>query len=161
MSTTEKKSPSLSDAVLALSASMKGSMSLDKDTGAGTAEKDIYTKNLPSELTQEIVEAVDAHNANFIAAGAHAFGELMVDAMAANKKLETANISIPMSGKNGVDFTGNRTSSFPNPKDPKGDPIVKYATISPTVTYQPGRNIGQLKAARAVICELGLSKLAK
>lgn len=157
---TEKKSPALTETVLALSAKLKGEMTLDADNGAGSASKDIYEKTLPEDLTLEIAGKVHDHDANFIAAGAHAFGELAVAAMAKNKKLEQANISVGMYGKNGVDYTVNRSETFQNPKN-REESIVKYGTIQPTVTYQPGRNVGQLKQAKATIGELAAAQLAK
>jgi len=141
-----------------LSCKLKGGMKLDKSTGLGEATSSLYEDNLPESLTPEILKEVSDYNTTFIAAGAHAFGELAVEAMSGNKKLERATIDIPMAGKDSIGYSVERHRSYPNHLG-NGEPTEKFGIVTSNYQVQAGHNAGQLKKARLIIGELALEQL--
>ncbi len=156
---SEVKKPTLTDSVLELSKKLAAGLSIDKDTGAGTATADLYNTTLPEGLTKDIVKAVSEHNTNFVAAGAHAFGMMAVDAMAKNKKLENASVTIPMGHRDSVTHNLARSKTFINQMSENKDEVTHYGKMTSTLEVRAGKNGGQLKAARALVAEAGLAKL--
>lgn len=160
---TEKKSVKLADEVLVLSNQMKEVFDIDKNTGVGSAPDDIYKDHLPEGIDMEQVKAISNYNSNFIAAGAHAFGVLAVDAMADNKELKDASLTVPMGHKDAVTYNVNREHTYKNnfAKDPDNATVTKYGTISTCYDVKAGDLSGELKNARELIREIATDKLAK
>jgi hypothetical protein len=145
--------------VLEMSKKLSSGFSVDKNSGAGTAEPDMYKANLPKELTMDVVKAVSDYNGVFIAGATHAFAELAVDAMKGTK-LPSANVTIPMGHKDALTVNVDREKHYVNHLG-GGEQTTKYGVVSATYEVQVGKNKGQLKAVRSVIQELALDALAK
>lgn len=158
--TTTTTKTALKDDVLALATKLEKGMTVEKKTGAGsTGDADLYHDNLPESLTPEVVKAVGDYNANFIAAGAYAFGKLAVDAMKGNKSLEQASIEVKMGGRDTVAYTVDRHTSHANHLG-GGEPVEKYGVVTAKYSARAGKgSAGQLKVARNLIGELAMEKL--
>lgn len=154
----ESTAPAVKQVVIDMSEKMKSGITLDKKTGTATAADDIFASTLPEDLSIETVKRVSEHNGNFIAAGALAFGDMSVAAMAKNKGLEQTTLKIAMAGRDSVEYTVDRTKQYRNPQDEK-NPIVKHGVVSATYNSLVGTNTGSLKAARKTIEQAAMDAL--
>lgn len=151
---------STSEEVKGLSGVIKTSMKVNKD-GTTEVQDDIWEKTLPEGLTKKQVAAVKNHEANFIAAGALALGELAVDAMKKHSGLDEVKATVKMHGRDSASFQVNRSRSFRNPQNPDADPVVKFGTIATSFKNHAGRNAGELKKVMEEIGELAGKTLGK
>lgn len=158
---TEKaKGATLHQEVATLSEQLVKGIIVDGKAATATAVETLYKDNLPAGLTMDAVKAVSDYNTTFVAAGAHAFGTVAIEAAKAHKKLEKVSIDIPMGVKDNVSYTFDRKKEIPN-RFGNGETIVKHGVITTTYEVKAGKNGAQLKAARAVINELANAALAK
>lgn len=153
-----KEVPSLKQEVLDLSKKLEGAIKIDKKTGDGTSEN-LYEANLPESLNMDVVKEVSNYNTTFIAAGAHAFGQLAVKAMSSNKDLEKAQIDIPMGHKDNLAINVQRVKESINHLG-DGEKIIKHGVVTVDYDVRSGKNGGELKKARAAIAALASEKLA-
>lgn len=152
---TEATKPStMKEDVLALAETIKKGLSIDGKTGQGLASEDLFNSTLPEGLTPEIAKALDDHTTNFIAGGTLAFGQLAVQAMQENKKLETAQIEIPMIGRNAMAVNVERQQEFVNHLSENKDKTVKFGLVKTTFELRGAKNAGELKKARGIIGDL-------
>ena len=150
----------VSEGVLDLAAKMKGKIKVDQASGVSEAEESIYKELLPEGLTLKTVEQVKRHDRDFIAAGAQVFGELAVEAMAKNKKLEEAQLTIGMTKMDNVSYHMDRHRQYPGHLTGDGKPVDKYGILTTTYEIKGGKNAGDLKKVRVELQELGAKKLA-
>ena len=151
----------ISAEVLAISKSARAAMSVDKSTGIASVKEDVdlFKENMPDTVTMEMVKAVGNYKANYIAGIGHALGQVAVEAMASNKKLDEVTGVFNMSGRDRAKFTVQRSREFVNQMNPEGPKIVKHAPITVSLQEKHGKNGGQLKAVREAIAELAMAKL--
>ena len=149
----------VSDGVVSLAKLLKDKIKVDKDTGVGEADEGIYKDTLPEGLTMKTVEQVKRHDRDFIAAGAQVFGELAVEAMAKNKKLETAELSIGMTKMDSVGYHMDRHRQYQNHLSGDGATVDKYGILTTTYEVKGGKNAGDLKKVRLGLQELAAKKL--
>ncbi len=150
----------ISEGVLDLAAKLKGKIKIDQATGVGEAEDTIYKDLLPEGLTLKTVEPVKRHDRDFIAAGAQVFGELAVEAMVKNKKLEEAQVSIGMTKMDNVSYHMDRHRQYPGHLTGDGKPVDKYGILTTTYEIKGGKNAGDLKKVRVELQEMAAKKLA-
>jgi hypothetical protein len=155
---SQEKEIKLSDAVIELAKKIEASIKIDA-TGKGSVEGDPYGENLPEGITLDTVKKVAGHNANFVAAGAYAFGRLSVEAMAKDKKLDKTTLELGFNHRDTAAYNVEREHVFTNRLQANAPDVVKHGYMSVNVTTRAGSNGGQLKQARAAIVELGLQKL--
>lgn len=149
----------LNDKTMEAATLIKSGVTIDKSTGFGTPEDDLFEKYASSQnVTMEQVEQVDDIRTTFGAGSVYAVGELSVDAMASNKKLERVTVEIPVGKKDTLSIAVDRHKSFPNHLT-GGDPVNKYAVVTAQYDFIAGKNAGQLKKAKLAIGELGAEKL--
>jgi hypothetical protein len=129
-------------------------LSIDGKTGQGLATEDLFNSTLPEGLTPEIAKALDNHTTNFIAGGTLAFGELAVEAMKGNKKLEAAQIEIPMVGRNAMSVSVERQQEFVNHMSEDKEKVTKFGLVKTSVDIRGAKNAGELKKARSIISDL-------
>lgn len=146
----ETTTPAVKENVVAMAAIIEKEITLDSKSGQATSSDNVYEKTLPEDLTLDVAKRVGDHNATFVAAGAYAFGNMSVKAMAKTKSLESTGVTLKMAGKDSVDYTVDRTRSYRNPQD-ESAPIVKHGVISATLNTHVGSNTGSLKAARKAV----------
>ncbi len=150
----------VSDNVTDLAKKLKDKIKVDSTTGVGTADDSIYKDTLPEGVTMKTVEAVKRHDRDFIAAGAEVFGSLAIDAMAKNKKLENASLSIPMSKDDQVSYNVDRHRQYQNHLSGDGKPVDKFGILTTTYEAKGGKNAGDLKKVRVGLQEVAAKKLA-
>ena len=150
----------VSEGVLDLAAKMKGKIKVDQATGVGEAEDTVYKDLLPEGLTLKTVEQVKRHDRDFIAAGAQVFGELAIEAMTKNKKLEEAQVSIGMTKMDNVSYHMDRHRQYPGHLTGDGKPVDKYGILTTTYEIKGGKNAGDLKKVRTELQEHAAKKLA-
>lgn len=164
MSTTatkpEVKVPSLKEDVLALSKKIEEAMAIDNNTGIVTTGGDIYETTLPEGITIETVNTIEKHNGDFIAASAHAIGQVAVNAMKDHSALASAETVIKMGGRNELGLTVERERTYRNPQDAT-KPVVKNGVVTITYDVAADNDSGQVKNARTIINNLAASALAK
>ena len=135
---------------------------LDMDSKSGVVsvkdDVDLYQKSLPDDLPMSVVKKVKEHDTIFIASSTLAFGELSVQAMADNDKLERTTGAIPMVGRDALNMTLDREKEYNNTLG-KGEKVMKYGASSINYRVQAGRNAGQLKAVRESLNEIALDAL--
>jgi len=158
---SEVKKQELKSEVQALSDIIGSAISVNAKEGKASITEGIWEANLPEDVTPSIVKSLDNYTTTFVAAGLHAFGKASVDAMKGNKTLDSLSLSVPMIGKNSVDFTVERSKVTHSPKEPTVD-ILKYGVSTTTLTaHADNRNAGQLKIARSMIAEYAMEHLSK
>lgn len=150
----------VSEGVLDLAAKLKGKIKVDQATGVGEAEDTIYKDLLPEGLTLKTVEQVKRHDRDFIAAGAQVFGELAIEAMTKNKKLEEAQVSIGMTKMDNVSYHMDRHRQYPGHLTGDGKPVDKYGILTTTYEIKGGKNAGDLKKVRVELQDMAAKKLA-
>ena len=150
----------VSEGVLDLAAKMKGKIKVDQATGVGEAEDTVYKDLLPEGLTLKTVEQVKRHDRDFIAAGAQVFGELAIEAMTKNKKLEEAQVSIGMTKMDNVSYHLDRHRQYPGHLTGDGKPVDKYGILTTTYEIKGGKNAGDLKKVRVELQDMAAKKLA-
>lgn len=154
------KNLQLKPEVASLAEILKKGISVDNQTGTGTAEDSLYDSNLPESLTPEIVKSVSDYNTTFAAAGTFAIGELAVEAMSSNKNLDRVSASIAMGGKDSLNVNVDRSREFTNHLG-GGGLTEKFGVTNVSYEVVAGKNAGQLKKARMMIGELALEQLKK
>jgi hypothetical protein len=137
---------------------MNKELSIDK-TGVPTVGEGLFEKTLPENLTMDVCENVGNHNSDFIAAGAHTTGMLAVSAMKAGKNLTEVAVTIPMSGKDSVDYRVLREKTFPGVGG--SEPVTKHGVVQTSYDCYAGSNKGGLKAARDMVAEHAATTLGK
>lgn len=157
MSSEENK---VSDNVTDLAKKLLGKIKIDEKTGIGTADDGIYKDTLPDGISMKTVETLKRHDRDFIAAGAEVFGTLAIEAMAKNKKLEEASLSIGMSKVDSVSYHMDRHKQYQNHLSGNGAPVDKYGTLTTTYEAKGGKNAGDLKKVRVSLQEIAAKKLA-
>jgi len=155
---TEAKGPTLKTEVLELADRIEAALNVDNKTGMAPAADDIYEQTLPEDVTMTLVNKIEKHNANFIAASTYALGRVGTKALAGHKKLDSVETVIKMGGKNELHLTMERQRTYPNPQD-KENPIVKHGVISVNYDIVADNNAGQLKIARSLINDLAADAL--
>lgn len=165
--TTEKKDTDhgVSENVLTMAKAIEKQLKLDTKTGIVESEDGIYEKMLPEELSIETVKAVGTHNANFIAAGSYAVGNIAVQAMAKHKSLDRVSGEIKMAGRDVMSVNVDREKPFTNhlKRDADGNPEtgVKVGVVTTSYDVRAGRNSGELKKVRSAIADMAMAKLSK
>lgn len=146
--------------VTVMAEKMKKSITIDKDTGVATISENLYKDLTPDDLTYEVITKVKKHDRTFFAASALSFGELAIDAMKANKKLESATIEIPMTKYDVVTHNISRHKSYANHLTGKGEMVDRYGTLVTIYTNKGGKsNSADLKRVRKHLSDLAESKL--
>lgn len=151
----------ISKEVLDMAGTIKAKFSVDSNTGAGTVGEDLYKESLPEDIDLKTIERVKAHDRTFIAATAHAFGELAIEAMKKNSKLENASIDIPMSKYDNVSHNIARHRTYQNHLVKGNEVIEKWGIMDTAYKAKGGRNIGDLKRVRVQLQQMAQKKLAK
>jgi hypothetical protein len=156
---SEANTTHLKPETLALSKILSAGINVDGKTGEVKLTDGLYTANLPSELTPEIVSAVSDFNSTFVAAAAHAFGTNAVAAATIKNSKDVFDTSIPLTGADKLNLGFVRSKTMPNPREP-GTEITKYGVVSASLDIKAGRNGGQLKHARSEIMAAAAAALA-
>lgn len=139
-------------------------ITVGKPTGgeavASAGDKDIFHDYLPETLTPAVVKEVEQYKKDFFTGTSLAVGELGIQAMTKDKKLERVSIEIPMTGKDSVSHVLERRKEHVNHLG-GGEVIEKFGVISTTYKVTAGEKAGQLKAARKIVGDLAMEKLKK
>jgi hypothetical protein len=159
--TTTTKSK-INESVLTYAEVLRKSMTVDKKEATVSGHEGVYEATLPEGLTMETVESLDTHNDTFVAAGTLVAGELFVEAMASNKKLDSGSVVYPMGKNNTLSVDVKRLEKFKNHLSGNGEEVTKYGVVTASYDVRgANRKVGQLKAVRAEIAELAQAALAK
>lgn len=158
--TTEvKKSPELKPHIVELSKKLAEVIKIDHKAGTAAIEADAYVKNMPEGVTKESTEAAEDYRKSFVAAGSHAFGMAAVEAMKKDKTSERYVLEAPMTGRDSVTFSLDRSKTSHNPREPEKE-IVKAGYVSASMDLQSGKNGGQFKAVRVLVSEYAAKHIA-
>lgn len=155
-----KEEVKISTEVEELGEKIKKFLSVDSTTGVATVEDDLYKNTLTNDLTYDLVTKVKKHDRAFIAASAKAFGELAIEAMASNKKLETSSVEIPMSRFDSVTHNIDRHKTYTNHLNGANATVERHGALISAYTNKGGKNSSaELKRVRTTLQELAAKKL--
>lgn len=117
-------------------------------------DKSVYEKTLPDNLTMDTVLNVRHHDADFCAASAMAWGEVVLDAFENNTKLTEAHATFGIGGRDKVEHFIKKEKEYTN-QFAEGGPKkeVKYGSVSTNLSLSAGKNSGDLKAVYNTIRE--------
>ena len=106
----------LPDNLVALGKIISKEIKLNKagDQTNEDALANLYTGNLPDSLPVSLVKELREYDGLFIAAARLAHGEEAIVAMKKHPELERSSITIPMTGKDVLELTFDRSRSVPN-----------------------------------------------
>lgn len=155
MSNTSSKIPA---AITTLAGAIAAGMTVAVDgaVAAVTVAPDLYTKNLPVNVTEEAAKALHEYSSNFYAAAAKATGDVALDTMKKHKKVEEVAAEFPLLGKDVWAVKVERSATNRNPGT--GEEVVSYGALSGKLVTQDARgNRGLIKHVRE---ELQASALA-
>lgn len=142
----------------ALAADLKGQIEI-KD-GAATIAADAYVKALPDGITVDIVKQIQDHNAVFYPAVTKAFGEAAIEAMKADKALESLDLSVPMVGDDKFDVNFKR--SYEHMDMATKEMKTSYGGLSASLTVQAARhNRGAMSTIKNELKAAALAAFAK
>lgn len=128
--------------------------------GKATIAEGTYVGCLPEGLDEKILKQVQDHNSVFYPAVTQAFGEVAIEAMKKDKKLDQVTLEVPLIGNDHFDVTMSRSKTFPNPAG--GDPIQKWGVIGAQLVTQSARaNRGDMNAVRDSLATMALEALGK
>jgi hypothetical protein len=150
----------LNPATAALAVLLADKFNYDKKENTINRADDTFTGTLPEDLTPAIVERVSEHYTTFAAASAKVYGDLAIKALTADEKLDRVSIEIPLTGKDSLSFSMDRSVTSPIPGKP-GESVTKYGVLRPKFDFVAGNNSGQLKLARTQLNELAEAALCK
>ena len=115
--------------------------------GAATIAADAYVKSLPDGLSLETVKKLKEHDAVFYPAVTKAFGEAAIDAMKADKKIESLDLSVPL--VEGDKFDTNFKRSYEHMDMATKEMKTSYGGLSASLTVQGARhNRGAMSAIK-------------
>lgn len=142
----------------ALATELKGQIEI-KD-GAATIAADAYTSSLPEGITVGIVKQLQEHNAVFFPAATKAFGEKAIEAMKADGKLESLDLSLPMVGDDKFDVSFKR--SYEHMDMATKEMKTSYGGVSASLTVQAARhNRGHMSTIKNELKAAALAAFAK
>lgn len=141
-----------------LSADLKGQIEVKE--GAATIAADAYVKSLPDGITLDTVKKLQEHNAVFYPAVTKAFGDCAIEAMKADKKLESLDLSVPMVGDDKFDINFKR--SYEHMDMATKEMKTSYGGLSASLTIQAARhNRGAMSAVKNDLKAAALAAFAK
>lgn len=128
--------------------------------GVATIAADAYVKTLPSDIPVETVKKLQEHNTVFWPAVTKAFGEAAIEAMAADKKLEVLDLSVPMVGEDKWDINFKR--SYEHMDMSTKEMKTSFGGVSASLTVQAARhNRGAMSAIKTELKAAALAAFAK
>lgn len=142
----------------ALATELKGQIEI-KD-GAATIAADAYVKTLPSDIPLETVKKLQEHNTVFWPAVTKAFGEAAIEAMAADKKIESLDLSVPMVGDDKWDINFKR--SYEHMDMSTKEMKTSYGGVSASLTVQGARhNRGAMSSVKSDLKAKAMAQFAE
>lgn len=138
-----------------------GGLEINKTDGVVTETKSNYDDNLPEGITSEVVEKISDYNTRFVAASAHAFGALSVEAMQKNKKLDVTSGELKLGPKDMVRHAMTRSKDYSFGSGNERKTVTKVGVLATEVDVKGGHNSGQLKVARQIVGLIATEKLSK
>lgn len=154
----------ISQEVLDLSKVLAKGISIKVEKGTPVAKAEVvdalYAANLPANVTEDNLKAVQQYNSTFMAAATHAFGQQAIATMAKNKSVEEVVAEIPMFGKDEFSVGMERSKKFHNPgTGAETDPTYGFVTAK-LVTAAARSNRGMINHVRKELQEEALKALA-
>lgn len=147
----------ISEAVKNLSTQLKDEFKLG-EAGVVEVSPDAYEKTLEGTgLTMEVVEQVQTHQANVVAASGLALGEMGLDAFKKDKDLSQVSVEL----KAGKDVLGGVFARSKQVPDGQGGMQTKYGVLSSRVQVNGAANKGELKKVRTHLAEMAKGVLAE
>jgi hypothetical protein len=124
--------------------------------GSVTVDKATYVRLMPANVTEEMVENVQAYNSLLVAAGSLAIGELAIPAMKKDKALDRITLTIPMTGKDYIGVAFDRSRQVPS-RDAENNPNgtkTKFGSTSVEIAMYGTKSRGQLLIVKNELAEL-------
>jgi hypothetical protein len=148
----------INERVNSLSEKLVKGIDFDKKTGVGTADNTVYAGNLPEGVNMEQVNAISEYDADFVAAGQKAIGELGIKAMTSDKKLDVVSAVIKMSDHKEMSTVFSRSKEY-NAGPGSDEKIVKFGVPTTKFTIS-ANNDGQIKGVKDFLNEAAKAALA-
>lgn len=105
---------------------------------------DLYAKTLPDNLTMAVVEQVQEHRQNFLAAAELAVGELAIDAMKADKAVDQVTLNLKVCrDKAGVTVHRNFETQAPG----ASEKIMNHGWVTSSYKAKASSQAAHVRAA--------------
>lgn len=154
--------PSLKEETLKISKEIKANLTVDASGECSGDSQSVYEAHLPDGITMDTVKSVSSYNTTFCAAGTHAVGELAIEAMKKDKKLESVTAKLPFGSRDSLNLTFHRSrEGVQNFGADKGKSVTQYGSSVVRVRTRAGNNSGQMAAARKLISDLATEAFGK
>ena len=150
----------VSETVLELSKKIEKHLAWDKEAHSINGDKDTFKTCIPDELNEKVIRAVNEFQTDFVAAGAHAFGNMAINHLKKDGNLSRIEGGIPMVGRDHVSYVMDREKTYEN-RLGNGETVQKFGVLSTVVEMRPGRNVGDYKQIRKELGELAAAALKK
>ena len=137
--------------VVDMAAKLKTELSLG-DNGVFSGPADIYQKTLNDDVTLDMVEKVQNHTSDFVSAMGLALGELSIEAMKKDKKLEQTSFECA-AGKDSVGGVFQRSKEVSAGLGAAAGTKTNYGVLSMKVQVNAHANKGTLKKVRNRLAE--------
>ena len=159
--TVKAKGPVVKDSTRELADLIKKAMKIE---GAViTAEEKLYETLLPEGVTAEQALAISKRNHDIIAASSLAVGEIGITAMKKDKTLSNVTCTIPMVGRDVMEFSFDKSKEISNSPLGNGTPgtHTKYGSITAAVKCHAVKKTGQFGAVKAFLAEQATAAFGK
>ena len=163
----ETKPAEINDSIRALAEKIKAGISIDKTTGLGTetgTPGKLFRTNLPKGITVDSVKEVNDYTSDFVAAVTLAAGEMSIDALKENSKLDKCKTKVKTMNRNVIETSvarGRGSKDYKHGeqiKDENGNvtdtipvDVIKAGFVKTTYRASFDKNNGDLKKVRSLI----------
>jgi len=106
--------------------------------GKVEVDANTYVQTLPESISVEQAKAIHKHHSNFFPAATLALGNVALEAMKKDKKLEQVTAEFPMIEKDRFEVTIERRREFPNPQDKEKSTVV-FGNVKASMVTQAAR----------------------
>lgn len=149
----------INETTQALADKIAKGLTIDNKVGKATFADGLFNNSLPEGITPALVESLKIYETSFVAAGARAFSNAAVDAMAENKELKSVTGRLPMGHEDSADYTVDRTREIPKKE---GGKELRYGILTTTLNVQAGNKHGeQFSAVKAMLAEHAAKLMAE
>jgi hypothetical protein len=162
--TAEKTTGKVNEEVRSVADRFKEAMTVDSKTGVGAGTENAYVAERDARgLTHETVLSVKQFERVVADASTLAAGELGIEALEANKKLDTVTVEVPMFQDRSAGFSESlniavhRSTTGRNPRT--GEPVVSHGSVRTDYRVTTGTNRGQMSHVREHLRALAADKL--
>lgn len=154
-------SKEIPDKIIELSKQIEDSLKNDKNNIIERNPGEIYEKTLPDGITIDVVDQIQNHNADFVAAGVLSFHNIAMRQMTEDKECTEMSGKIKMGYKSNVQIDIEREHPWKDHLHGGEDKVSYGATTVKLVTHGDKKTTQPLKTVMDEISRISLEQLGK